>query len=158
MHVILKPSPSVTHRYRVTLPCKRSIDFGKNGVDYYVDHGNPRIMRAQLLRKGAILPKEVRIERDPYEIHRGMLKVKESTMEDWDTYLSQDFWERWLLMSYPDMHKSKLWMATQEGVLFMPVPKISGSALIPGRTKTTLTSEGFLEETNLLNGWSLTPL
>jgi hypothetical protein len=123
MHVILKPSPSVTHRYRVTLPCKRSIDFGKNGVEYYVDHGNPRIMRAQLLRKGAILPKEVRIERDPYEIHRGMLKVKKSTMEDWDTYLSQNFWERWLLMSYPDMHKSKLWMATQEGVLFMPVPE-----------------------------------
>ena len=61
MHVTLKPSPSITHRYRVTLPCKRSIDFGKNGVDYYVDHGNPRIMRAQLLRKGAIIPKEVRI-------------------------------------------------------------------------------------------------
>ena len=39
MHVILKPSPSVTHRYRVTLPCKRSIDFGKNGVDYYVARG-----------------------------------------------------------------------------------------------------------------------
>jgi hypothetical protein len=123
MYVTLKPSPSVVHRYRVTLPNQTAIDFGQKGFDYYVDHGNPRIMRAQLLRKGAIIPKEVRIERDPYEIHRAMLKVKSSKNEDWENYNSRDFWERWLLMSYPHVHKSKLWMATQEGVLFMPVPE-----------------------------------
>jgi hypothetical protein len=26
-------------------------------------------------------------------------------------------------MSFSHVHKSKLWMATQEGVLFMPVPE-----------------------------------
>ena len=64
MHVVLQPSPSVTHRYRVTLPNQRTIDFGERGLNYYPDHGNPKIMRAQLLRKGAIIPKELRVERD----------------------------------------------------------------------------------------------
>ena len=76
MHVVLQPSPSVTHRYRVTLPNQRTIDFGERGLNYYPDHGNPRLMRAQLLRKGAIIPKELRVERDPGEIHRGMLRIK----------------------------------------------------------------------------------
>ena len=31
MHVVFNPSPSVAHKYRVTLPNKRSIDFGSVG-------------------------------------------------------------------------------------------------------------------------------
>src|SRR5210317_406689 len=77
MHVVFQPSPSVTHKYRVTLPNHRSIDFGNKGVSTYSEHGNPRLMRAHLLRKGAIIPKKVRLETDPYEIHRGMLMVDE---------------------------------------------------------------------------------
>jgi hypothetical protein len=77
-------------------------------------------MRAHLLRKGAIIPKKVRIETDPYEIHRGMLMVDESTQEDWDDYFRADYWERWLLWSYPNVNHAKLFMTMQKGILFMP--------------------------------------
>ena len=123
MHVVLKPSPSVNHRYRVSLPCHRTIDFGQKNIQYYVDHGNPRLMRAQLIRNGAVIPKELRIERDLMEIHRGMLKVNYSTEEEWENIMSQEFWERWMLSSYPDVNKAKLWMTMNQGVLFMPAPE-----------------------------------
>ena len=97
MYVVLKPSPSVTHKYRVILPNKRIIDFGERGVQQYPDHGNPRLMRAQLLRKGAIIPKELRIETEQYEIHKGMLKIKESSKEDWEDFFQAEYWERWVL-------------------------------------------------------------
>lgn len=120
MHVVLQPSPSVTHKLRVTLPNKRSIDFGDSGVQHYPDHKNPRLMRAQLLRKGAIIPKELRIETDPLEIHRGMLRIKKSEKEDWENYLEEKYWERWLLWSYPTLSKSKIAMTMAQGILFMP--------------------------------------
>ena len=114
MHVVLQPSPSITHKYRVTLPNKRAIDFGQTGVQYFPDHRNPRLMRAQLLRKGAIIPKELRIERDQYEIQKGMLKIKESSEEDW---------ERWVLHTYPNVDKAKLYMTMSQGILFTPTPE-----------------------------------
>ena len=120
MHVVLKPSPSVTHKLRVTLPNQRSIDFGQKGVEHYIDHGNPRLMRAHLIRKGAIIPKELRIETDPYEIQREMLRVKESTEEDWEDFVRAEYWERWLLWSYPNLNKAKLFMTMRHGMLFMP--------------------------------------
>jgi|TARA_R110001583_G_scaffold441_8_gene4157 hypothetical protein len=120
MHVVLKPSPSVTHKLRVTLPNQRSIDFGQKGVEHYIDHGNPRLMRAHLIRKGAIIPKELRIETDPYEIQREMLRVKESTEEDWEDFFKAEYWERWLLWSYPNLNKAKLFMTMRHGMLFMP--------------------------------------
>tara|TARA_B110000305_G_C19276701_1_gene557206 strand:- start:532 stop:936 length:405 start_codon:yes stop_codon:yes gene_type:complete len=120
MHVVLKPSPSVTHKLRVTLPNQRSIDFGQKGVEHYIDHGNPRLMRAHLIRKGAIIPKELRIETDPYEIQREMLRVKESTEEDWEDFFRAEYWERWLLWSYPNLNKAKLFMTMRHGMLFMP--------------------------------------
>lgn len=123
MHVVLQPSPSVAHRYRVILPNKRAIDFGEKGIQYYTDHGNSRIMRAQLIRKGAILPKELRIEKDPYEIHREMLKIDKSSKEDWDDYFRAEYWERWILWSYPSVRKSKLFMTMTKNILFMPTPE-----------------------------------
>lgn len=120
MHVVLKPSPSVTHKLRVTLPNQRSIDFGQKGVEHYIDHGNPKLMRAHLIRKGAIIPKELRIETDPYEIQREMLRVKESTEEDWEDFFRAEYWERWLLWSYPNLNKAKLFMTMRHGMLFMP--------------------------------------
>jgi hypothetical protein len=51
MHVVLQPSPSVAHKYRVILPNKRAVDFGEKRIEHYPDHGNPRLMRAQLLRE-----------------------------------------------------------------------------------------------------------
>ena len=123
MHVVFQPSPSITHKYRVTLPSKRVIDFGERGVQYYPDHGNPRLMRAQLLRKGATIPKELRIERDQYEIHRGMLKIKESTEEDWEDFFRAEYWERWVLHTYPNVDKAKLYMTMSQGILFMPTPE-----------------------------------
>ena len=120
MHVVLQPSPSVNHRYRVTLPNKRSIDFGERGVQYYPDHGNARIMRAQLLRKGAVIPKELRIERDPGEIHRGMMKINESTKEDWEDFFRVEYWERWILHTHTSVNKAKLSMVMSHGILFMP--------------------------------------
>jgi hypothetical protein len=123
MHVVLKPSPSIAHKYRVTLPSKRTIDFGERGVQYYPDHGNPRIMRAQLLRKGAIIPKELRIERDQSQIHREMLQIKESSKEDWEDFFRAEYWERWVLHTYPDINKAKLYMTMSQGILFMPTPE-----------------------------------
>ena len=120
MHVVLQPSPSITHKLRVILPSKRVIDFGERGVQYYTDHGNPRIMRAQLLRKGAIIPKELRIERNQSQIHREMLQIKESSKEDWEDFFRAEYWERWLLYTYPDINKAKLYMTMSQGILFMP--------------------------------------
>jgi hypothetical protein len=118
MHVVLKPSPSIAHKYRVTLPSKRTIDFGERGVQYYPDHGNPRLMRAQLLRKGAIIPKELRIERNQSQIHREMLQIKESSKEDWEDFFRAEYWERWVLHTYPDINKAKLYMTMSQGILF----------------------------------------
>jgi hypothetical protein len=123
MHVILQPSPSVSHKYRVMLPNKRAIDFGVKGTPDYTDHGNPRLMRTHLLRRGAVISEELRIETDPYEIHRGMLMSDTSDQEDWDDYFSTDYWERWLLWSYPTVDQAKLWMTMRKGVLFMPTPE-----------------------------------
>lgn len=120
MHVVLQPSPSVAHKLRVTLPNQRSIDFGDRSVQHYIDHGNPKLMRAHLIRKGAIIPKELRIETDPYEIQREMLKIKRSNQEDWDDYFTEEYWERWLLWSYPTLTKAKLFMTMRHGMLFMP--------------------------------------
>ena len=120
MHVVLQPSPSITHKLRVILPSKRVIDFGERGVQYYTDHGNPRIMRAQLLRKGAIIPKELRVERNQSQIHREMLQIKESSKEDWEDFFRNEYWERWLLYTYPDINKAKLYMTMSQGILFMP--------------------------------------
>ena len=115
MHVVLQPSPSVAHKFRVTLPSKRAIDFGKIDVEHYVDHGNARLMRAQLIRKGAIIPRRLRIEKDQSQIHREMLQIKESTDEDWEDFFRAEYWERWLLLSYPDVNKAKLYMTMSQG-------------------------------------------
>ena len=95
-------------------------DFGQKGVEHYIDHGNPRLMRAHLIKKGAIIPNELRIETDPYAIQREMLRVKESTEEDWEDFFGAEYWERWLLWSYPNLNKAKLFMTMRHGMLFMP--------------------------------------
>tara|TARA_B110000879_G_scaffold101892_2_gene137831 strand:+ start:10737 stop:11012 length:276 start_codon:yes stop_codon:yes gene_type:complete len=77
-------------------------------------------MRAQLLRKGAIIPKEMRIERDQYQIQRDMLQIKESTQEDWEDFFRAEYWERWILHTYTDINKAKLYMTMSQGILFMP--------------------------------------
>lgn len=123
MHVTLTPSPSITHKYRVILPSKRTIDFGEKGTQHYPDHGNSRLMRAHLIRKGAIIPKKLRVETDLHEIHRGMLAVDDSTKEDWEDFFRAEYWERWLLSSYPDINKAKLYMTMSKGILFMPQPE-----------------------------------
>jgi hypothetical protein len=123
MHVTLTPSPSVTHKYRVILPSKRAIDFGQKGVQHYPDHGNARLMRAHLIRKGGVVPKKLRVETDLHEIHRGMLMVDKSTEEDWEDFFRAEYWERWVLWSYPDVNKAKLYMTMSKGILFMPQPE-----------------------------------
>lgn len=120
MHVILTKSPAVDYRYRVTLPSKRVLDFGTFQRHYYTIHQDPILMRKQLSERGAKIPYDLRMERDPYEIHRAMLFVDQSADEDWDDPNSREFWDRWLLMSYPTMHQSKLFMTMRKGILFMP--------------------------------------
>jgi len=120
MYVVLKPSPSVSHKYRVILPNTRAIDFGDKDCQDYTDHRNPRLMRAHLLRHGAVVSKKVRVERDTTEIHREMLHVCESRDEDWDDFYRAEYWDRWLLWSYPTVHQSKLFMTMRKGILFMP--------------------------------------
>ena len=123
MHVVLQPSPSVTHKLRVTLPNKRAIDFGERGMQHYIDHGNPKLMRAHLIRKGAVLPKKLRIETDPGEIHREMMRIDKSSKEDWEDYFRAEYWERWILWTYPDVNKAKLYMTMRHGMLFLPTPE-----------------------------------
>ena len=123
MHVVLQPSPSISHKLRVTLPNKRAIDFGERGTQHYIDHGNPKLMRAHLIRKGAVLPKKLRIETDLGEIHREMLRIYKSTKEDWEDFFRAEYWERWILWSYPDLNKAKLYMTMRHGMLFMPTPE-----------------------------------
>ena len=124
MHVVLTPSPTVTHKYRVLLPNKKTFDIGSLMSPDYTDHGNPRLMRAHLLRKGAQIPKDLRIETDPYEIHRGMLYADTSTEENWDDPFRVGYWERWLLWSYPNVNQAQLWMTMRKNVLFMPTEEM----------------------------------
>lgn len=121
MHVTLTQSPAVNYRYRVILPNKRALDFGvRQGQNDYTVHRDPMLMRHQLAERGGKIPYDVRMETDPHEIHRSMLYVDQSTREDWDDPHSRDFWDRWLLMSYPTVHQAKLFMTMRKGMLFMP--------------------------------------
>jgi len=120
MQVIFKQSPSVAHKYQVTLPNKIQIHFGKINVHDYTDHKDPMMMRKQLIARGGMVPLSVRSEKDKYEVHREMLLVKTSAQEDWDDVNTTEYWERWLLYSYPTLHQSKLWMTMREGILFSP--------------------------------------
>lgn len=124
MHVVLIPSPTVTHKYRVLLPNKKTFDIGSLVSPDYTDHMNPRLMRAHLLRKGAQIPRDLRIETDPYEIHRGMLYADTSTEENWDDPFRVGYWERWLLWSYPNVNQAQLWMTMRKNVLFMPTEEM----------------------------------
>lgn len=123
MHVVLQPSPSVAHKYRVLLPNNRAVDFGDIKTPDFTDHRNVLYMRSHLLRKGAILSKELEMEMDPVEIQRGMLYVDKSTREDWDDPFRANYWDRWLLWSYPNINHAKLWMTMRKGILFMPTPE-----------------------------------
>jgi hypothetical protein len=124
MYVVLQPSPVVTHKLRVLLPNKKTIDFGSHEHIDYTDHRNPELMRAHLLRHGAQIPKDVRIETDPYEIHKGMLYADTSTEENWDDPFRAGYWERWVLWSYPSVEHAKLWMTMRKGILFMPTEEM----------------------------------
>ena len=121
MRVVLTPSLCPAHKYRVILPNKRSINFGQVGVEDYTDHRDSQRMRTHLIEKGAIVPETLRLETDIHEIHRGMLMIDHSTREDWDDWYSTEYWERWMLWSYPNIDHAKLWMAMRKGILFMPV-------------------------------------
>lgn len=123
MYVVFNKSPSVAHKYRVTLPNHRFVDFGSRREYDYTDHQNSSVMRSQLIRRGAIVPEEVRLETDPAEIHREMLHITKSTKEDWEDIYSRNYWERWMLYSYPTINQSKLWMTMKHGFLFMPLPE-----------------------------------
>jgi len=124
MHVVLQPSPVVSHKLRVLLPNKKTIDFGSHEQIDYTDHRNPELMRAHLLRHGAQIPKDVRIETDPYEIHKGMLYADTSTEENWDDPFRAGYWERWLLWSYPNVNQAQLWLTMRKGILFMPMEEM----------------------------------
>lgn len=120
MQVIFKVSASVAHKYQIILPNKIQIHFGKKNVLDYTDHKDPMIMRRQLIERGGDVPLHIRLDEDRYEVHREMLMVKNSTKEDWDDVNTPEYWERWLLYSYPTLHQSKLWMTMREGILFQP--------------------------------------
>jgi hypothetical protein len=115
-------------------------------------------MRAHLIRKGAIIPKELRIETNPYEIHRGMLGVDKSEEEDWEDYFRAEYWERWMLWSYPDVNKAKLYHDDDQGCPFHASTRRLLVFLIAGRSKTTGTPLGIFYNVNLFDRWCLAPL
>jgi len=120
MHAVLNKSPSLSHKYRVTLPNKKCIDFGSVNVKDYTNHQDPRLMRAHLIEKGANISDELREETDCDKIHRGMLFINESEQEDWGDWFSQEYWDRWILWSYPTVNQAKLWMTMRHDIRFMP--------------------------------------
>jgi len=120
MHAVLSQSPSIIHKYRVTLPNKKCIDFGPVNVEDYTTHQDPRLMRAYLIGKGANIPDELRDETDCVKIHRGMLFADESSEEDWGDLFSQEYWNRWILWSYPTVNQAKLWLTMRHDIRFMP--------------------------------------
>ena len=120
MHVVLRPSPSRMHRFRVSLPGKRHVDFGQTSTRMYVDHRDPLQMRTDIERLGGLIPDDLSQENDPYEIHRQMLWVDESLYYDWNDPQTPHFWDRWLLQSYPNVEQAKLFMTMRKGILFMP--------------------------------------
>ena len=121
MHVVLRPSPSRFHRYRVTLPNGHDVDFGSTVCAAYVDHKDAMRMRFELHTRAAVIPIDTREETDPPEIHRKMLYVDLSLREDWSDEWSGDYWDRWLLQSYPTVEQAKLYMTMRKGILFMPL-------------------------------------
>ena len=48
------------------------------------------------------------------------MSIDESEKEDWECFFRADYWERWMLLSYPDVNQAKLYMTMTKGVLFMP--------------------------------------
>ena len=120
MHVVLRPSPSRLHRYRATLPDRRHVDFGSIVTEAYVDHKDPVRMRMELHMRGAVIPSNVLEETDSCEIQRKMLSVDVSLKHDWGDEWSNEYWDRWLLQSYPSVEHAKLYMTMQKGILFMP--------------------------------------
>jgi len=52
-----------------------------------------------------------------------MMKINKSTKEDWDDYFRAEYWERWLLWTYPTVNHAKLYMTMRHGMLFMPTPE-----------------------------------
>jgi len=121
MHIVLKPSPSVAHQYRVELPSKRTIDFGVKGRPNYTTHGNPYLTREHIMERGGLVSEDLLKEGDPAEVHRALLWVNVSTKEDWEDMYTAAYWDRWLLWTYPTLHQAKLFMTMRKGVLFMPV-------------------------------------
>ena len=124
MHVVLTQSPLVSRKYRVLLPNRNTIDIGSLMTPDYTDHRDPSLMREHLLQRGAQIPKGLRIETDPYEIHRGMLYADTSTEENWDDPFRAGYWERWLLWSYPNVNQAQLWMTMRKNILFMPTEEM----------------------------------
>lgn len=120
MHAVLCPSPSRFHRYRVILPNKQ-VDFGSKTVQAYVDHRDPVRMRLELHMRGAVIPDSVRNETDALKIQHGMLMVDHSLKYDWSDVQSSDYWDRWLLQSYPTVEMAKLYMTMRQGILFLPL-------------------------------------
>ena len=80
-------------------------------------------MRAHLIRKGAIVPDKVRLETDPSKIHMEMLMIQESSLEDWDDKSISEYWERWILWSYPSIREATLYMTLTQDVLFTNNPE-----------------------------------
>ena len=126
MKLVFTPSPSKGYKYRVLFPDKRAVDFGSPMIKDYTDHKNPLLMRTHLLEKGAQIPGKLRFETDPYEIHKGMLYAITSTEENWEDPFRAEYWERWLLWSYPNVNQAKLWLAMQKNMRCMPTEEMMG--------------------------------
>ena len=120
MKVALIKSPSPKHQYRVVFADGKHVDFGGAGYSDYTLHRNPARMRAYVKRHGGVIPKYVRLERNPSEIHRLMARVDTSTKENWQMsgVRTAGFWSRWLLWSYPSMGLARKFMTHRFGIQF----------------------------------------
>ena len=107
--VSLNESPRNKKKFRVTFDNGKYIDFGGKGYSDYTRHKDPIRMRSYVSRHGGVIPKEVKQQSNNNKVHKNMLLVTESSVENWNQsgIYTAGFWSRWLLWSYPTLNSAK---------------------------------------------------
>lgn len=122
MIVTLIPSPYAVYKHRVILPNQKIIDFGRTNIVDYTEHQDPRQVRRYLLERGAVVPEELRFEKNFKKVHEGMLMVDSSRYENWNNFEDPKYWERWLLWSQPSILEAQIWLTMKDNILFQSIP------------------------------------
>ena len=117
---VVTPSPRANAKWRATLyengHVVATVDFGAHGSEDYTTHHDPHRMAFYLRRHGGLTADEYAHAklRTPRQVHRDMLRITDSTRENWTDPTTPGFWARWLLWSEPSL-KAAAERARQRG-------------------------------------------